>query len=268
MNLPKGVIYVIVAGLAGLVAVFTVHRYVSVKTHVPVASTGQVVVASGDIFPGAALNGNTVAIASWPANLIPPKTASSLKQVDGRVAVTPIAKGEPIFFTKLAPEGTAAGLGALLNEDKRALSVRVDDVSGVAGFVHPGDHVDVLVELPVPGASGEHFSKTILQNVVILSAGQFWEQNNERKPVLVNTVTLELTPEEGEILTLASNQGKIRLALRSRQNKTVVQTSGVATSHLLALTPKKEKEAVAPVPKDNGRKVEVIKGLERTKATL
>ncbi len=264
MNLPKGVIYVVLAGMAGLVATFTIHRYISVKTKMPVTATNEVAVASGDVYPGTALSSNLVTITSWPTNLIPSKAASSLRQVEGRVVVMPIAKGEAILFTKLAPEGTAAGLGALLDENKRALSVRVDDVSGVAGFVHPGDHVDVLVDLPVPNGS-EHFSKTILQNVVVLSAGQFWEQSNERKPVLVNTVTLELTPEEAEILNLASNQGKIRLALRSRQNKTLVQTSGVATSHLITGSAIKEKESN---PQQDGRSVEVIKGLERTRATL
>jgi pilus assembly protein CpaB len=264
MNLPKGVIYVVLAGMAGLVATFTIHRYISIKTKMPVTATNEVAVASGDVYPGTALSSNLVTITSWPTNLIPSKAASSLRQVEGRVVVMPIAKGEAILFTKLAPEGTAAGLGALLDETKRALSVRVDDVSGVAGFVHPGDHVDILVDLPVPNGS-EHFSKTILQNVVVLSAGQFWEQSNERKPVLVNTVTLELTPEEAEILNLASNQGKIRLALRSRQNKALVQTPGVATSHLITGRAIKEKESN---PQQDGRSVEVIKGLERTRATL
>lgn len=264
MNLPKGVIYVVLAGMAGLVATFTIHRYISVKTKIPVTATNEVAVASGDVYPGTALNSSLVTMTSWPTNLIPSRAASSLRQVEGRVVVMPIAKGEPILFTKLAPEGTAAGLGALLDENKRALSLRVDDVSGVAGFVHPGDHVDVLVDLPVPNGS-EHFTKIILQNVVVLSAGQFWEQNNERKPVLVNTVTLELTPEESEVLTLASNQGKIRLALRSRQNKTLVQTSGVSTSHLITTGVKKENESNL---RQDGRSVEVIKGLERTKATL
>jgi pilus assembly protein CpaB len=265
MNLPKGVIYIVVAGLAGLVATFTIHRYVSVKTQVPVIATANVAVATSDISPGVALSGGSVTLAPWPRNLVPPKAASSLQQVDGRVAIMPISKGEPILFTKLAPEGTAAGLGALLEEGKRALSVRVDDVSGVAGFIHPGDHVDVLVELLVPDSQGEHFSKTILQNVVVLTTGQTWEQSNEKKPVLVNSVTLQLTPEEAEILNLASNQGKIRLALRGRNNKTVVQTMGVATSHLIAAWPRKE--AAAPPPQQN-RGIEVIKGLERTRANL
>jgi pilus assembly protein CpaB len=122
--------------------------------------------------------------------------------------------------------------------------------------------VDVLVELPVPDSKGEHFSKTLLQNVVVLTAGQAWEQSTEKKPVLVNTVTLELTPEEAEILNLASNQGKIRLALRGRNNKVVVQTAGVATSQLIVSRPKKE------LPPQRDRGVEVIKGVERSKTAL
>ncbi len=263
MNLPKGISYVLLAGLAGLVATVTIHRYITAKTRAAVKPTNQVVVAANDISPGVALNGFLVKVATWPQELIPPKTATTLQEVEGRVIITPVAKGEPILFSKLAPEGTAAGLGGLLDDSKRALTVRVDDVSGVAGFINPGDHVDVLVEMQVPN-SQEHFSKTILQNIVVLTAGQFWEQNKEQKPTIVNTVTLELTPDQAEVLNLASNQGKIRLALRSRRSTVAVQTAGVATSHLIGGNPKESSARVS----SKGPAVEVIKGLTRSQANL
>ena len=134
----------------------------------------------------------------------------------------------------LAPEGTAAGLSGILEDGKRALTVKVDEVAGVAGFLHPGDHVDVLMDMAMKGESkSEHFSKTILHDISILTTGQIWEQKGENKPMVVNTVTLELTPEQAEVLNLASNEGKIRLALRNRNNKTIAQTQGVTTSLLL-----------------------------------
>jgi len=266
MNLvfPKGAAFVAVALAAGLVATIAVHRYVAVKTYVPPVATSQVAVAVSEITPGTALTGNQVKISTWPKELVPNQAAASLKQVEGRVAITPIAKGEPILMGKLAPEGTAAGLGGLLDENKRALTVRVDDVSGVAGFIHPGDRVDVLADIKIPD-SKENFSKIILQNINVLTAGQIWERTGDNKPVVVNTVTMELDANEAEVLNLASNEGKIRLALRSRRNLATVPTAGVALSQLVS------PQAKAPgkvSPQKEERSVEIIKGLDRSKVNL
>jgi pilus assembly protein CpaB len=141
----------------------------------------------------------------------------------------------------------------------------VDDVSGVAGFIHPGDKVDILAEITIAKAN-ENFSKTILQSVMVLTTGQIWEQKGESKPVVVNTVTLALTPDEAETLNLASNIGKIRLALRNRNNLAMVETKGVATSNLFQYGLQKT-AAVADEKKDE-RSVEVIKGMERSKASM
>ena len=214
INLPKGISYMAIAVVAGLVAAFGIQRYVARKTYVAPVATGQVVVSTADVSPGNALSGASVKIVAWPKELIPPQAASSLNQVDGRVVQNPIAKGEPVIFSKLAPVGTSAGLSSMLDDNKRALTVRVDDVIGVAGFIHPRDKVDVLADLKVPGKD-ENFSKIILQNITILSVGQSWDQKGTGKPAVVNTVTMELTPEQAEILNLASNEGKIRLALKA-----------------------------------------------------
>ena len=140
-----------------------------------------------------------------------------------------------------------------MSEGKRAVSVRVDDVSGNAGFIRPGDHVDVLMTMQVPNAQDEHFSKTILQNIVVLSSGQIWEQQQQdQKPVIVKTVTLEVKPEEGEVLDLASNQGKIRLALRSRNNREVTATNGVVSSQLVNVAPPKSTVVAAAQPHQAG----------------
>jgi pilus assembly protein CpaB len=168
----------------------------------------------------------------------------------------------------LAPEGTSAGLSGILPDGKRALTVKVDEVAGVGGFIHPGDHVDVLVDLPIKDTH-EHFSKTILHDIAVLTIGQIWQpKGDDNKPVVVNTVTLELTPHESEVLNLASSsEGKIRLALRNRNNKTVAQTEGVTTSFLLNGGVKKEPTVVAqPTRAEKG--IEVIKGLERSEAKL
>jgi pilus assembly protein CpaB len=255
-----------IAVVAGLLATFGINRYVAHKTYVAPVSTGQVAVATTDLSPGVALAAGSVKIASWPRELIPPQAASAMQQVDGRVAITPIATGEPILFSKLAPVGTAAGLSSMLDENKRALTVRVDDVSGVAGFVHPRDKVDVLVDMKMQGAN-DSFSKTILQNITVMTIGQTTE-TKDNKPTVVNTVTLEVTPMQAEVLNLASSEGKIRLALRGRRNDNIVETSGVAVSQLFAGVRNDKPEAPEAAPRKEERAVEVIKGLERTKASL
>jgi pilus assembly protein CpaB len=266
LNLPRGTIFIVAAVAMGLVATFAIHRYVTVKTRIPVAASRQVIIAATDISPGTALSRGLVKTVTWPLKVIPPKSAATMHEIEGRVAMVPIPQGNPILFAMLAPEGTAAGLSGILPDGKRALTVKVDEVAGVAGFIHPGDHVDVLVDLPIKEA-GVHFSKTILHDILILTTGQIWQQKGESKPVVVNTVTLEVTPPEAEVLNLASNQGKIRLALRNRNNKTVAQTQGVTTSFLISGVAKKEaKVAIQPVQARKG--IEVIKGLDRTEAKL
>jgi pilus assembly protein CpaB len=270
LNMPRGAIFLIAAVVAGILATFAINRYVSIKTTVPVAATRQVIVAAADISPGTAISGAAVKAVTWPQAVIPPKSATTMREVEGRVVKVPINQGNPILSSMLAPEGTAAGLSGILEDGKRALTVKVDEVAGVAGFLHPGDHVDVLMDMAMQNESkSEHFSKTILHDISILTTGQIWEQKGENKPVVVNTVTLELTPEQAEVLNLASNQGKIRLTLRNRNNRTVAQTQGVTTTLLLGGGgPKQETKAAVQPPVREAKTVEVIKGLDRTDAKL
>jgi pilus assembly protein CpaB len=266
MKLPPGIKYFILAGVVGLVATFLIHRYITSKTAVVVKPTDQVVVADLDIAPGTALASRMVKTTTWPRDIVPPKAVRNPKDVEGRVAQFPISRGEPILQNKLAPEGTAAGLGGLLDPNKLAVTLRVDDVSGVAGFINPGDRVDLLVEMTAPEEKGEHFSKIILQNLKVLSKGQIWDQTSEKKPQVVNTVTLELTPEEAEIVNLATNQGKIRLALRNQLNQGQFYTKGVMSSQLAY---KRPSPATPDAPARTSEvSIEVIKGMQRSSAQL
>jgi pilus assembly protein CpaB len=265
LNMPRGTIFLIAAVVAGLVATFGIHRYVSIKTRVVKTPTRQLFIAAADISPGTALSAPAVKAVSWPQEVIPPNSAATIREIEGRVVKVPIPQGNPILFSMLAPQGTAAGLSGILDDGKRALTVKVDEVAGVAGFIHPGDHVDVLMDLSLKGQS-EHFSKTILHDISVLSTGQIWEQKGENKPMVVTTVTLELTPEEAEMLNLASNEGKIRLALRNRNNKTIAKTQGVTTSALVSGGAVKKEEKVAASVREE--KIEIIKGLDRSEAKL
>lgn len=270
MNLSKGSIFMVVAGLMGLLATFVVHHYISTRAQaVSKPTTEQLVVAAANIPPGAILGRAQLKIVPFTRESVPPQAIGDLKEAESRVAIKSISAGEPILQTSLAPKGTPPGLGALLPSGKRAFSVRVDDVSGVAGFLHPGDHVDILVEMALPNSRDEHISKTILQDITVLTAGQMWQQVRDEKPVLVNSVTLALTTQESEILNLASNEGKIRLALRNQNDRVSVPTKGVATSSLLSHgSPVQQDVPKSPKTEENNRGVEVIKGLNRSQVNL
>ncbi len=260
----RGIHYIILAVVVGLVAAFSIHRVLIAKSGAakpePMA---KVVVSEADISSGSEINAKMVKVAIWPQHLVHPKAARTLDEVIGRVVNIPITAGEPVLLSKLAAPGTAGGLGGLLSPNMLAFTVKVDDVSGVGGFLNPGDHVDILTVLPKAG--GEQLSKIILQDVKLLTTGQIWEQSSNNQPKTVNTVTLEVTPEQSEILNLASNQGKIRLTLRSRANKMVRHTAGVSTSQLTT-----EGKTVAPPPAAENHKktVEVIKGIDRKEAEM
>jgi pilus assembly protein CpaB len=265
MKLPPGLKYFVMACIVGLVAVFLIQRYISSRvTAKAPRPTAQVVVAQLEISPGETLESRMLQVSTWPRDIIPPKAISNPQQLNGRVALMPIAKGEPILESKLSPEGTAAGLSGLLDPNMLAVTVKTDEVSGVAGFVNPGDRIDVLVELPKGGGhdGNEHFSKIILQNLKVLSKGQVWDQTVEKKPKVVPTVTLEVTPEQAEMLNLATNEGKIRLALRNQTNRGYFATKGVDTLQLLNKPPK---APVVTLPKTKktaqGPRAQLIKGM-------
>jgi pilus assembly protein CpaB len=268
MKLPPGSKYLILAGVVAVAAVFLVNRYITTYTAPQKIPTAQLVVAEVDIPAGTALSGRMLKVATWPSEIIPPKAATDIAQLEGRVAQMSIAKGEPVIISKLAPEGTAAGLGGLLEPSSLAVTVKTDEVSGVAGFVNPGDRIDVLAEVLTPG-SNEHYSKIILQNLKVLGKGQVWDQTADKKPQVVPTVTLQVTPEQAELLNLASFQGMIRLALRNQANQATFNTSGVVTSQLVHKV-----AALAAEPqssgngKHQGRTVQVIKGMQVSNSEL
>jgi len=267
MRLPPGAKYFILAGVVGLAAVFLIHHYISSRVRTVVTPTGQLVVADTDIPTGTAIAARMLRVATWPREIIPPRAMTGTKELEGRVTQIPIAKGEPILMTKLAPEGTAAGLGGLLDPNSLAVTVKTDEVSGVAGFINPGDRIDVLVEMAGVGENKEHVSKVILQNLKVLSKGQVWDQAGDKKPQVVPTVTLEVSPEQAEMLNLASFQGRIRLALRNQMNQTNYSTSGVVPSQLITKKPA-EVSLAQPQAQAPSKNIQIIKGLTVTNSQM
>jgi pilus assembly protein CpaB len=148
--------------------------------------------------------------------------------------MSPIYAGEPILQSRLAPKGAGAGLAAIIPSGKRAVAIRVNDVTSVAGFVNVGMRVDVLILGSPPNGSptlGTQ-TKTLLQNMEVLSAGQQIERDKEGKPVSVPVVNMLVTPEQAEILSLASQDARIQLVLRNPLDTDVAKPPGTAMAHL------------------------------------
>jgi pilus assembly protein CpaB len=264
----KGSTHIILAVLAGIIGVVAIREATSVRQRTASDLSVQVVVADAEISSGTALKPNLVRVIKWPKEIIPPQAAHTVAQVANRVVMMPLTKGEPVLLSKLAPEGSAAGLGALIRGDNQAFTLKVDDVSGVAGFIHPGARVDVLMILPSMKNINEHLSKVILQDLKVLTAGQIWEQTGTSKPTPVNTVTLEVTPHQAEILNLASTQGKIRLTLRNITNKKITPTDGILTSYFFHGQKAPPEAKARPTAKPQHKSVEVIKGTKRSESEL
>ena len=192
-----------------------------------------VVVATKDVPPTVALSGEQLTVRMWPQESALAGKFSQLAEVEGRVTAIPLAAGEPVLENKLAPKGVIPGLTALLPQDKRAMTVKVDEASGVAGFLNPDNRVDVVVSVDKGDYNKDPISKVILQNLRVLGTGQRIEKNLGEKPQVVPTVTLEVSPAEGERLALAVREGMISLVLRNQQDDHTVSTMGVRTSTLL-----------------------------------
>jgi pilus assembly protein CpaB len=200
----------------------------------PAIKLRPVVVAAKDIEAAQSLAPEQVVIRHWPQESCPPGSFTRPEEVAGRVAASQFKAGEPILEVKLAPQGAMAGLTALLSPEKRAMTVKVDEASGVAGFLAPGNRVDVVVTIDKGDFNKDPVSKIALQNLKVLGTGQSIERRPGDKPQVVPTVTLEVTPEEGERLALAAREGHVSLALRNHLNQEAVPTSGVKTTHLVA----------------------------------
>jgi pilus assembly protein CpaB len=223
-----------IAILFGLTAVILASRWLLLQ---PTTSAGHISVAATDINLGQRLTPEMVKLAEWPADSVPKGAFTDPAKLAGRVLKSSVLAGEPVSETKLAPAGTLGGLSALISEGKRAITVRVNDVIGVAGFTLPGNYVDIIVSTekdpgPETNAREQSISKIVLERILVLAVAQ--EVNrDETKPRVVNAVTLEVTPEQAEKLDLARSVGTLSLALRNQVDPQSAQTEGATKLTLL-----------------------------------
>ena len=237
------------------------------------AVAGKAVVATRDMPVGTVIAETDVRVIDWPGNAVPPGLISVPQEAIGRGVMSGMRLNEPFLESKLAPRGTGGGLPILIAEGQRALSIRVDDVIGVAGFVVPGTRVDVLLTMDNE-ATSEPLTKAILQNIRTLAAGQATQVDVEGKPQQVPVVTLLVTPEQAETLALASVQGRVQLTLRNQLDTLLIRTNGARVSALFgpvrAVQPpqvlgfRRAAPAARPAPATEETIVEGFRGGERT----
>jgi len=224
------------AVICGLLAVMLVTRYLA-NVQQYTRDLNNVVVAKTEIPLGAKITLEQLQLTPIPNGSAPEGAFRKMEDAVGRVAVIPIGVREPITNLKLAPAGIGAGLQAVIPEGYRAMTVKVDDIVGVSGFVMPGSYVDVVaVIVPVnqTSASQGPISKIVLQNIKVLASGSNIDSpENQRQPASVNAVTLMVTPEQAEKLVLAANESKLQLVMRNYTDQEDTRTSGANKATLL-----------------------------------
>ena len=193
----------------------------------------QVALATKDLEVGTVLKEGDVKVADWPGS-VPLGATNQIKDIIGRGVITAIFAKEPIIDSRLAPKGAGGGMASMIPPGMRAVAVRVNEVVGVAGFVVPGMHVDILISGNSPGGNGNlgTLTQTLLQNIEVLSAGQDFKKDAEGKPIMVQVVNMLVTPTQAEQLSLAASQTSIQLVLRNPLDHVIAKTPGTALQHL------------------------------------
>jgi pilus assembly protein CpaB len=227
---------VFAALVALLTGVFFYEVYINHQpqpTAAAAPATTKIAVAAKDLEVGSVIKEDDLKLSDW-SGPIPDGATSRPQELLGRGVITPIVAKEPVIEKRLAPKGAGGGFSVLIPPGLRAVPLRVNEVAGVAGFVVPGMHVDVLISGNAPGGDSRQgtVTKTLLQNVEVLSAGQDFKKDPEGKPVVVQVITVLATPAEAEILSLASAQTTIQLSLRNPLDKAVAKTPGTAVARL------------------------------------
>jgi len=246
--------FIVLAGalLFGLLAAFSVSRYLG-NAQAYTKGLSQVAVAKVSIPLGTRIIAEQVMMVQFPKESTPDGTFASAEKLVGRVAVTNIGAREPITEGRLAPQGTAGGLSAVIPEGYRAMTVKVDDVVGISGFIMPGTLVDIVVVIEPAENTGRQnpISKIVLQNIKVLANGQNIDKpEDQREANSVKAITLQVTPEQAEKLALAANEGKLQLVMRNSTDQGDEETKGITKRDLLG------GDGAVPVPEPGSLKSE------------
>ena len=280
MNRSRMSLVLLVALLAGGALAFGTYNYLQnmpVKT--VTVPTQRVVVANADLTLGSELRPDDLKTVEWPVSAVPEGAFDDPAKLLGRGLISSVVRHEPILPGKLSSKEAGAGLPPIIPPGKRAMSVRVNEVIGVAGYVLPGTRVDVVATQNPSNRAEDMTSKVVLSNVQVLTAGTRVEHDTkDGKPMQVTVVTLVVTPDEAERLTLASTEGKIQLALRNPLDLESPETAGVRPGMLMGNAQQRPAPAArraaapartsAPVYADPAPTVEIIRGDKRQHVTV
>lgn len=270
MNRTRLLFIGFIALALGAFVSFAVYKNMMLKSTANNEPGVDVIVAASDLQVGAKVQDGDIRMVKVPASVVPPNNFRSKAQIIGRGVVLPIQRGEFILPSKLAAENAGSGLPSLIPPGMRAVSVRVNEVVAVAGFVIPGTRVDVLLT-GNPGGANETQTTTVLENVAVIAAGQRLERNAAGEPQSTPVITLLVSPDDAQKLTLASSQGHIQLALRNpidtkKEDLAAMKATGLyknmAQPAPPAAKPKavKAPKTVAPPAPPGAYKVEIIRG--------
>jgi pilus assembly protein CpaB len=268
----------VLALTSGVVAALLALRYLRERTTPLMASEprkANIVLSARNLPVGALLTERDLKVVSWPGDAVPSGYIRSVKDAIGRGVITPVAENEPLLEAKVSTKDAGGGLSIIIKDGMRAVSVRVDEVIGVAGFVIPGTRVDVMLTLDKGPSRPQAITKTLLQNVQTLAAGQSVTRDKEGKPQTVTVITVLVSPDDAELLALAAKEGRLQLALRNTLDTLAVSTSGARADKLSPSAasstpnrPQRNRAAAAPAPRANPTVVEGYRGGERTLTTF
>lgn len=234
MKNTRGMVMLVIALFSGLAAAVLAAKWMQQQGQ---GTGGKIAVAMVDIPLGGRISPEMIQMVDWPSASIPAGAFNDAKALDGRVVKTTLIRGEPTLESKLAPIGSRGGLSAVVGEGNRAITVRVNDVIGVAGFALPGNYVDIMVNTQEEGGKlndkDRVISKIVLEKILVLAVAQE-AGRDETKPKVVNAVTLEVTPEQAEQLDLARSVGTLSLVLRNQVDSNPAKTAGATKNTLLA----------------------------------
>ncbi len=283
MRNVTALVILVVAVMAGAAAVFLANRWMSEQAGVKAGA--QVVVAATDLELGTQLTPQVLQVVGWPRESVPQGAFSDpkdlLEKKDGppaRVLKFSVHKGEPVSEAKLAPVGAKGGLASLIAAGKRAMTVSVNEIVGVAGFALPGNYVDILVSTQEEraGDAAQQISKIVLQRVLVLAVAQETQRDPD-KLVVVSAVTLEVTPGQAEKIDLARSVGSLTLVLRSQVDTATAETLGARKAQLLTASfveepvaaPNEAAQPAAPPKRAKpaavrAQEIEVIRGVTVT----
>ncbi len=278
MSKTAALFVLLLAVCSGLIASATVMKYVREQTARAEDKTEKVsvLVASEEIPAGTTILAGQVEVSERESEIIPEKALKAETDAVGHVAKSTIYPGEVLLTDRVAEKGSPAGLPALIPEGYRAMTLRVDDTISVAGFVRPGHHVDVVTTVEPPNERDDTVSKVILQNIQVVATGREIEEKEDKKAKVVPTVTVLVTPEQAERLTLAATAGSIRLVLRNHHiDRAELRTPGVRLTNLIqdsgapVYRPKPDTTPmpIRPTPKPV-RVVEVYRGTQKSSLTF